>query len=87
MRFGRFEINGKIFYGLVDDDHVYELDNSFLFSNKPEVKKLVEDYENKARVLENAEYTANNRKIETDRFKTITMDYENFEFICRYLES
>ena len=28
-----------------------------------------------------------NRKIETDRFKTITMDYENFEFICRYLES
>ena len=28
-----------------------------------------------------------NRKIETDRFKTITMDYENFKFICRYLES
>jgi len=28
-----------------------------------------------------------NRRIETDIFKTITMDYENFEFICRYLES
>ena len=28
-----------------------------------------------------------NKKIETDMFKTITMDYENFEFICRYLES
>ena len=27
-----------------------------------------------------------NRRIETDMFKTITMDYENFEFICRYLE-
>ena len=25
-----------------------------------------------------------NRIIETDMFKTITMDYENFEFICRY---
>ena len=29
----------------------------------------------------------NNKKIETDRFKTISMDYEHFEFICRYLES
>ena len=28
-----------------------------------------------------------NRKIETDRFKTITMNYKNFEFICRFLES
>ena len=28
-----------------------------------------------------------NKRIETDMFKTITMDYENFEFICRYLES
>ena len=28
-----------------------------------------------------------NRKIETDIFKTITMDYANFEFIWRYLES
>ena len=28
-----------------------------------------------------------NRRIETDIFKTITMDYENFEFICRYLDS
>ena len=28
-----------------------------------------------------------NRRIETDIFKTITMDYDNFEFICRYLES
>ena len=28
-----------------------------------------------------------NRRIEADMFKTITMDYENFEFICRYLES
>ena len=27
-----------------------------------------------------------NRKIETDIFKTITMDYANFEFICRHLE-
>ena len=27
-----------------------------------------------------------NRRIETDMFKTITMDYENFEFICRYLD-
>jgi hypothetical protein len=27
-----------------------------------------------------------NRRIEIDRFKTITMDYKNFEFICRYLE-
>ena len=29
----------------------------------------------------------NNRKIETDKYKTIIMDYEHFEFICRYLES
>ena len=29
----------------------------------------------------------NNRRIETDMFKTITMDYETFEYICRYLES
>jgi len=29
----------------------------------------------------------NNRKIETDKYKTIRMDYEHFEFICRYLES
>ena len=29
----------------------------------------------------------NNKKIETDRYKTISMDYEHFEFICRYLES
>ncbi len=28
-----------------------------------------------------------NRRIEIDKFKTITMDYENFEFICMYLES
>ena len=28
-----------------------------------------------------------NRRIETDIFKIITMDYENFEYICRYLES
>ena len=28
-----------------------------------------------------------NRGIETDTFKTITINYENFEFICRYLES
>jgi len=27
-----------------------------------------------------------NRKIETDIFKTITMDYSTFELICRYLE-
>ena len=29
----------------------------------------------------------NNIKIETDKYKTISMDYEHFEFICRYLES
>tara|TARA_B100000212_G_scaffold248558_1_gene189963 strand:+ start:82 stop:366 length:285 start_codon:yes stop_codon:yes gene_type:complete len=28
----------------------------------------------------------NNRKIETDKYKTTTIDYEHFEFICRYLE-
>ena len=28
-----------------------------------------------------------NKIIETDRYKTISMDYEHFEFICRYLES
>ena len=30
---------------------------------------------------------SSNRRIEADMFKTITMDYENFEFICRYFES
>ena len=29
----------------------------------------------------------NTRKIETDKYKTISMDYEHFEFICRYLET
>tara|TARA_B100000214_G_C23531816_1_gene429863 strand:- start:172 stop:471 length:300 start_codon:yes stop_codon:yes gene_type:complete len=29
----------------------------------------------------------NNRKIETDPYRTITIGYEHFEFICRYLES
>ena len=29
----------------------------------------------------------NTRKIETDKDKTISMGYEHFEFICRYLES
>ena len=29
----------------------------------------------------------NNKKIETDKYKTISMDYEHFEFICQYLES
>ncbi len=29
----------------------------------------------------------NNKKIETDRYKTIIIDYEHFELICRYLES
>ncbi len=28
-----------------------------------------------------------NKKIETDRYKTVIIDYEHFEFICRYLES
>jgi len=28
-----------------------------------------------------------NRRIKKDLFNTITMGYENFEFICRYLES
>ena len=28
----------------------------------------------------------NTRKIEMDKYKTISMDYEHFEFICRYLE-
>ena len=27
-----------------------------------------------------------NRRIGTDMFKTKTVDYENFEFICRYIE-
>ena len=29
----------------------------------------------------------NNRKIETDIYRTITLDYEHFEFICRSLET
>jgi len=29
----------------------------------------------------------NSKKIERDRYNTISMDYEDFEFICRYLES
>jgi len=29
----------------------------------------------------------NKLKIETDKYKTISMDYEHFEFICRYLET
>ena len=29
----------------------------------------------------------NNRKIETDKYKTISMDYEHFEFIYRYLKN
>ena len=29
----------------------------------------------------------NNRKIETDKYNTISMDYEHFEFIYRYLEN
>ena len=29
----------------------------------------------------------NNRKIETDKYRTITIDYEHFEFIYRNLES
>jgi len=29
----------------------------------------------------------NNRRIETDKYKTISMDYEHFELICRYLEN
>ena len=29
----------------------------------------------------------NNKRIETDIYRTISMDYEHFEFICRYLES
>ena len=29
----------------------------------------------------------NNKIIKTDRYKTISMDYEPFEFICRYLEN
>ena len=28
----------------------------------------------------------NNKKIETDKYKTISIDYEHFAFICRYLE-
>ena len=28
-----------------------------------------------------------NRKIETDKYKTISMDYEHFDFICRHLDS
>ena len=29
----------------------------------------------------------NNRIIKNDKYKTISIDYEYFEFICRYLES
>ena len=29
----------------------------------------------------------NKLKIEIDKYKTISMDYEHFEFICRYLGS
>ena len=29
----------------------------------------------------------NKRKIEIDKYKTIKIDYEHFEFICRYLEN
>ena len=29
----------------------------------------------------------NNRTIETDKYKTISMDYEHFELICQYLEN
>ena len=32
-------------------------------------------------------HNSGNRRIGTDMFKTKTVDYENFEFICRYLES
>ena len=31
-------------------------------------------------------HNSGNRRIGTDMFKTKTVDYENFEFICRYLE-
>ena len=40
MKFGRFEINGKIFHGIVENDHVHELDNSFLHDNKKTGVKL-----------------------------------------------
>ena len=29
----------------------------------------------------------NKNKIETDKYKTIMINYKHFEFICRYLES
>ena len=29
----------------------------------------------------------NSRKIEIDKYKTTMIDYDQFEFICRYLES
>ena len=28
----------------------------------------------------------NNGTIETDKFKTISMDYEHFDLLCRYFE-
>ena len=40
MKFGRFEINGKIFHGIVENDDVYELDNSFLHQNNKTGDKL-----------------------------------------------
>tara|TARA_B100001121_G_scaffold173972_1_gene151814 strand:- start:2754 stop:3500 length:747 start_codon:yes stop_codon:yes gene_type:complete len=40
LKFGRFEINGKIFHGIVENDHVHELDNSFLHDNKKTGVKL-----------------------------------------------
>ena len=29
----------------------------------------------------------NNGRIKTDKYETIIINYEHFEFICRYLES
>jgi len=40
LKFGRFEINGKIFHGIVENDNVYELDNSFLNNYKKTGVKL-----------------------------------------------
>ena len=42
MKFGRFEINGKIFHGIVENDHVHELDNFFCENKKTGVKLNLE---------------------------------------------
>ena len=59
--------------------------NWLINSNRSEVRRFTEDRANKDQF--NKYIFIDNGKIETDKYKTISMDYEHFEFICRYLES